>query len=83
MAPGIAAAAFFAFLTSFDELIIALFLSTPRVMTLPKRMWDGIRFEVDPTIAAVSTLLVFLTILMLVVLALAQRSLRSGQRGAG
>jgi putative spermidine/putrescine transport system permease protein len=83
MAPGIAAAAFFAFLTSFDELIIALFLSTPRVMTLPKRMWDGIRFEVDPTIAAVSTLLVFLTVLLLSVLVLAQRYLLHGQRRAG
>jgi putative spermidine/putrescine transport system permease protein len=75
MVPGIAASAFFAFLTSFDELIMALFLSTPGVMTLPKRMWDGIRFEVDPTIAAVSTLLVFLTILLLSALVLAQRYL--------
>jgi putative spermidine/putrescine transport system permease protein len=80
MVPGIAASAFFAFLTSFDELVIALFLSTPRVMTLPKRMWDGIRFEVDPTIAAVSTVLVFLTVLMLSALVLAQRYLRRYQR---
>ena len=83
LAPGIIAAAFFAFLTSFDELIIALFLSTPRVMTLPKRMWDGIRFEVDPTIAAVSTLLVFLTVLMLVALALARRYLLPGHSETG
>ena len=62
MAPGIAASAFFAFLTSFDEIIIAMFLSTPAVATLPKRMWDAVRFEVDPTIAAISTLLVVLTV---------------------
>ena len=36
----------------FDELIIALFLSDPFVSTLPKKLWDGIRLEVDPTLEA-------------------------------
>ena len=65
MIPGVAAAAFFSFLISFDELLIALFLSTAQASTLPKVIFDGIRTEISPTIAAVSTLLVTLTIFML------------------
>ena len=79
MAPGIAASAFFAFLTSFDEIVIAMFLSTPAVATLPKRMWDAVRFEVDPTIAAISTLLVLLTVMALGVAAASQRALARRQ----
>ena len=65
MIPGLAAAAFFAFLVSFDELLIALFLSTSEISTLPKEIWDGIRTEISPTIAAIATMLVFLTIILL------------------
>ena len=57
--------AFFAFLHSFDELIIALFVSGIRARTLPKKMWDSLQ-EIEPTIAAVSTLLVLFTIVLLV-----------------
>jgi putative spermidine/putrescine transport system permease protein len=56
--PGVLAGSLFAFITSFDELIVALFVSGTTAVTLPRRMWDGIRFEIDPTIAAVSTILV-------------------------
>ena len=56
--PGVLAGALFAFITSFDELIVALFVSGTAAVTLPRRMWEGIRFEIDPTIAAVSTILV-------------------------
>lgn len=70
--PAIVASSFFAFLISFDELIISLFLSTGTVVTLPKRMWDGIRFEIDPTITAISTMLVFFTILVIGVMGLSQ-----------
>jgi putative spermidine/putrescine transport system permease protein len=56
--PGVVAGALFAFVTSFDELIVALFVSGTTAVTLPRRMWEGIRFEIDPTIAAVSTILV-------------------------
>src|ERR1700678_4059748 len=54
--PGVLVGALFAFITSFDELIVALFLSGSGAVTLPRRMWDDLRFEIDPTIAAVSTL---------------------------
>jgi len=56
--PGVLAGSLFAFITSFDELIVALFVSGTAAVTLPRRMWEGIRFEIDPTIAAVSTILV-------------------------
>ena len=56
--------ALLAFLTSFDELIIALFLTSPRSATLPKRMWDSVRFEIDPTNAAAATLLIALSVLI-------------------
>ncbi len=53
--PAIISAAFLAFITSFDELIIAMFLSGSN-MTLPKKMFENIIFEIDPTISAVSVL---------------------------
>ena len=56
--------ALLAFLTSFDELIIALFLTSPRSATLPKRMWDSVRFEIDPTNAAAATLLIALSVVL-------------------
>ena len=59
--PGVLVGALFAFITSFDELIVALFISGTGAVTLPRRMWDDLRFQIDPTIAAVSTLTILLT----------------------
>jgi putative spermidine/putrescine transport system permease protein len=59
--PGVLAGALFAFITSFDELVIALFVSGTTAVTLPRKMWESIQFEIDPTIAAVSTMLVAVT----------------------
>lgn len=59
--PGIFAGALFAFISSFDELVVALFISGSTAVTLPRKMWESIRFEIDPTIAAVSTILVVIT----------------------
>jgi putative spermidine/putrescine transport system permease protein len=74
--PGVFAGALFAFITSFDELIIALFVSGTGAVTLPRKMWNGIRFEIDPTIAAVSTLLIVFTGLLFISAELLRR--RSG-----
>jgi putative spermidine/putrescine transport system permease protein len=63
--PGIFAGAVFAFITSFDELLVALFVSGSTAVTLPRLMWDQIRFNIEPTIAAVSTLLIVFTTLLL------------------
>jgi putative spermidine/putrescine transport system permease protein len=62
IAPGVFAAALFSFIASFDELIIALFIAGAQNRTLPIRMFEGLRLEIDPTIAAVSTLLILLTV---------------------
>ena len=59
--PGIVAGAIFAFATSFDELLVALFLSGSTAVTLPRRIWDQIRFDIEPTIAAASSLIIVLT----------------------
>jgi len=63
--PAILVGALFAFITSFDELIVALFLSGSGAITLPRRMWDDLRYAIDPTIAAVSTVTVLLSALLL------------------
>jgi putative spermidine/putrescine transport system permease protein len=77
IAPGIMAGAVFAFITSFDELLVALFLSGSGAVTLPRRMFDEIRYDIDPTIAAVSSLLILATtVLMLVAELLRRRSQR-------
>lgn len=61
IAPGVLSAALFAFLTSFDELLIPLFLSGVEVQTLTVRIWNSLQLEVDPTIAAVSSFLIGVT----------------------
>jgi putative spermidine/putrescine transport system permease protein len=57
--PSLVSAAFFSFISSFDELVLAMFLSGAS-MTLPKKMFDNIMMEIDPTIAAVSVLQILL-----------------------
>src|ERR1700730_1002585 len=60
--PGILSAALFAFLASFDELLISLFLAGVRAETLPVRIWNSLNLQVEPTIAAVSGFLIGVTI---------------------
>jgi ABC-type spermidine/putrescine transport system permease subunit II len=63
---GMVAAFLFAFVTSFDELTIALFISAGVATTLPKQMWDDAILQVSPTLAAISTLLlIFVTVVIL------------------
>jgi len=71
--PGFAAAALFAFIQSFDETVVALFVSGRDSMTLPRKMFDSIRTTADPVIAVVSTLL-FFTVAALVILPMLWRS---------
>jgi len=63
--PGLISAMLFSFLTSFDELVISLFLAGIRAETLPVRIWNSLLLEVEPTIAAVSSLLIGVTCLAL------------------
>lgn len=62
--PALVVAGFFAFLASFDEVVLSLFVSGPNTKTLPVQMWSGIREEITPTIAAVSSLLIAFTVLI-------------------
>ena len=72
--PSLVSAAFLAFISSFDELVVAMFLGGAN-MTLPKKMFDNIRMEIDPTIAAISALQI---VLVSALLALAARFGRGG-----
>jgi putative spermidine/putrescine transport system permease protein len=63
--PSVAAGCLFAFIISWDELIVAYFLSTPMVRTLPVVMWSAAQDSTDPTLAAVATFLSVITVLLL------------------
>src|SRR5437773_5982798 len=68
IAPGVISGALFAFATSFDEVVVILFLAGPDQVTLPRQMFTGIRENISPTIAAVATLLILFTTSLLLVL---------------
>ncbi len=71
--PGVLSGALFAFATSWDELIIVLFLATTEEHTIPRRMWSGIRELISPTIASAATILILLSIVLMVVMELLRR----------
>jgi putative spermidine/putrescine transport system permease protein len=73
--PGVMAAGLFAFITSWDEVVIALFLTGPSFRTLPTMMWIQIGSQIDPTIAVVATLQLGVTMLALVLVLLSRRRL--------
>lgn len=64
--PGVVSGAIFAFIHSWDELVIVLFIASRAVFTLPRRIWDGINEHLDPTMAAVATIMIALTAVLLV-----------------
>ena len=65
IAPGLISGGVFAFIHSFDELVIVLFITSREIKTLPKRIWDGLQDRIDPTIASVSVILIAATLLLL------------------
>jgi putative spermidine/putrescine transport system permease protein len=71
--PGLVVAAIFAFITSFDEVVIALYISGSQAVTLPVQMWSGLRFEINPIVASVSTLMLGLSVLSLIAISLLTR----------
>lgn len=68
IAPGVVSGALFAFVTSFDEVVVALFLAGSDQRTVPREMWSGVREQLSPTILAVATTLVVISALMLIAL---------------
>jgi putative spermidine/putrescine transport system permease protein len=71
--PGVISGALFAFVTSFDEVVVVIFLASADQRTIPRQMWSGLREQVSPTILAVATLLVLISLALLTTLELLRR----------
>ena len=71
--PGVISGALFAFVTSFDEVIVALFIAGSEQYTLPRQMFASIREKYNPTIAAVATMMIIVSVLLLVTVELLRR----------
>jgi putative spermidine/putrescine transport system permease protein len=71
--PGVISGALFAFVTSFDEVVVALFIAGSEQYTLPRQMFAGIREKYNPTIAAVATMMIVVSIMLLVTVELLRR----------
>lgn len=69
IAPGVISGALFAFIFSFDEVVVALFIGGPEQRTLPRQMFDGIRDNIDPSILAMSTILILISMIFMAVVA--------------
>lgn len=61
--PGVIGGGVFAFITSFDEVVLSIFLSGPTVKTLPVRIWEEIRVEYTPVVAVAATLMIALALI--------------------
>ncbi len=71
--PGVISGGLFAFITSFDEVVVVLFVGSAKQQTLPWQMFTGLREQISPVILAVATILVAFSILMLLTLELLRR----------
>ncbi len=71
--PGVISGALFAFVTSFDEVVVVLFIADFDQQTIPRQMWNGIREQISPTILSVATILVIFSILLLTTIELLRR----------
>ena len=71
--PGMISGALFAFVTSFDEVVVVLFLASPEDRTLPLQMFSGIRETISPTITAAATVLVLISTALLITVEMLRR----------
>lgn len=71
--PGVISGGLFAFVTSFDEVVVVLFVGSYKQRTIPWQMFSGIREQISPTILAVATLMILVTVLLLFMLELLRR----------
>ncbi|MDQ1620926.1 MAG: putative spermidine/putrescine transport system permease protein, partial [Actinomycetota bacterium] len=67
IAPGVLAGGLFAFVTSFDEVVVSLFIANPQLRTLPVEMYSSVTRDIDPTIAAASTLILIVSTVLILV----------------
>jgi len=70
---GLFSAAIFSFLISWDEVVLAIFMASPNLQTLPVKVWTTLRQDLTPVIAAASTLLVLLTVILMIAAALIRK----------
>ena len=73
ISPGVISGGLFAFITSFDEVVVVLFLTKFEQRTIPRQMYAGIREQISPTILAVATLLVIIAVLLLLTMEMLRR----------
>lgn len=73
---GIFAGAIFSFLVSWDEVVVAIFMASPTLQTLPVKIWTTLRQDLTPVIAAASTLLVLFTTVLMLLAALLRKGFR-------
>ena len=71
--PGVISGALFAFVTSFDEVVVVLFIAGPDEQTIPRQMWNGIREQISPAILAVATILVVISVALLATVEILRR----------
>ncbi|MEM7404624.1 MAG: ABC transporter permease [Pseudomonadota bacterium] len=71
--PGVISGALFAFITSFDEVVLVYFLADAEQKTIPIQMWSGLRQQISPSILAVATLLIAFSIIVFVTVELLRR----------
>lgn len=71
--PGVISGALFAFITSFDEVVVVIFVGSAKQQTLPWQMFTGLREQISPTILAVATILVAISIVLLTIVELLRR----------
>ena len=71
--PGVISGALFAFVTSFDEVVVVLFVASVEQQTIPRQMWAGMREQISPTILAVATILICISVALLTTVELLRR----------
>ena len=75
--PGVISGALFAFVTSFDEVVLIIFLADPDQRTIPRQMFSGLREQINPTILAAASLLILISILLLFTIEMLRRRAES------
>lgn len=74
---GLFSAAIFSFLTSWDEVVLAIFMASPTLQTLPVKIWATLRQDLTPVVAAASTLLIVVTVALMLIAALVKKGLKA------
>lgn len=80
--PGVVSGMIFAFVTSFDEVVVAIFLGSPQLRTLPRQIWSGVRESISPTIAAASVMTIIASVCLMAIVEILRRRSERIRRGS-